>query len=120
MKTAIQITLMMNQYDDLTLSKGGGIVASLFLHAKISRVITKTDSIRERNKNRPLETRLRLTAYIQEHGVCAISSKKRHEGILKEIYWSYIKTKVIITCYDMLRQRRLESLPNRKYLPLSI
>ena len=39
--TAIQITLIINQYDDLSLSKGGGLDASLFFHAKISRVITK-------------------------------------------------------------------------------
>ena len=40
-KTAIQITLIINQYDDLSLSNGGGFAASLFLHAKISRVITE-------------------------------------------------------------------------------
>ncbi len=40
-KTAIQITLIINQYEDLSLSKGGGLDASLFLHAKISRVIMK-------------------------------------------------------------------------------
>lgn len=61
-----------------------------------------------------------LIAYIQEHGVCTISRKKRLEGIPKKIYWSYIKVRVIITSYDMLKQRKIAVLPNRKYLPLSI
>lgn len=39
--TAIQTTLIINQYDDLSLSNGGGLEASRVLHAKISRVITK-------------------------------------------------------------------------------
>ena len=92
-KTAIQITLIINQYDDLSLSKGGGSDASLFFHAKISRVITKNMVLEQSNREKttgPLMTRLSLMAYIQEHGVCAISRKKMHDGILKGIYWSYI------------------------------
>lgn len=69
-KTAMQMVLSINEYEDLYFNSGGGVEESLLLHAKISRVMIEVCEIYAIYQSSKMKHARRLELFMVDCYMC--------------------------------------------------